>query len=122
MTTLDPQLKKFSDIVLEVKFPKFTFGVILNARGEYFLQGRYREADTVTGKEEMQYTRRWLLSSEMTKSEVVQTAFKCILTSMEHRTREWFTYRGKAIFGPHFDVDKLHGICEDVSSYDGRPK
>jgi hypothetical protein len=43
----------------------------------------------------------------MTKSEVVQTAFKAALTAIEHEARERFTYRGQSIFDPHYDVDQL---------------
>lgn len=56
--------------------------------------------------------RKWLLSPRMTKSEIVQTAFKAVLTAVEHETRELFTYKGKRIFGPHFDVDALEQICD----------
>ena len=48
----------------------------------------------------------------MVKSEIVATAFKCVMTSMEHRVREWFLYRDRAIYHPHYDVDALHAICE----------
>jgi hypothetical protein len=91
-------------------FPGYTFLVWVDSRDAIYLQGKYEEPDTVTGKVEWQHTRKWLLSPHMTKSELVQTVFKCALTSMEHKTREWFTYRDKAIFGPHFDVDALHRI------------
>ena len=77
-----------------------------------YLRAVYWENDTVSGQMEKQTTRRWLLSPEMTKSESVATAFKCVMTSMEHHTREWFLYKGKAIYHPHHDVDKLLEICE----------
>lgn len=118
VTFLD--LEDLTAIVKECTFPDFMIEVAKNPRGEMFLQARYKEPDTRTGKIEWQYTRKWLLSPMMTKSEVVQTAFKCVLTSMEHRTREWFQYRGRSIFGPHFDVDKLLEVCESHTSYDGR--
>jgi hypothetical protein len=51
--------------------------------------------------------RKWFLSEHMTRSEIVGTAFKAVLTAMEHETREQFTYRGQAVFGPHIDVDRL---------------
>ena len=47
----------------------------------------------------------------MVKSEIVQTALKCILTSAEHRVREHFKYRGSRVYGPHFDVEALHELC-----------
>ncbi len=65
-------------------------------------------------------TRKWLLSPHMTKSEIVQTAFKCIVTAEEHEAREKFLYKGKAIFGPHFDVEQLHGLCEMPDAHDAR--
>jgi hypothetical protein len=55
--------------------------------------------------------RKWLLSQHMTTSEIVQTAFKAVLTAMEHEVRENFRYRGCPIFGPHFDVERLVEIC-----------
>jgi hypothetical protein len=56
--------------------------------------------------------RKWFLSFHMTRSEVVQTAFKAVLTALEHEAREAFTYRGRPIFGPHFDIDHLVAICD----------
>lgn len=114
-------IQEIIEILKECKFPDYTIEAAQSlTTGQMYLQARYEEPDTTTGVLSWQYTRRWLLSPEMTKSEVVQTAFKCVLTSMEHKTREWFTYKGKAIFGPHFDVDKLHAIAGDESSFDGR--
>ncbi len=94
-------------------FKDYTFKVDVSRTGAVYLQATYLEADTVTGKIEMQYTRRWFLSPEMTSSEIVSTAFKCALTSMEHRTREWFLYRGRAVYQPHYDVNDLWAICEN---------
>jgi hypothetical protein len=51
--------------------------------------------------------RKWLLSSWMTPSEVVQTCLKACLTANEHECRERFTYRGVTLFDPHVDLDKL---------------
>ena len=51
--------------------------------------------------------RKWRISSHMTKSEVVLTAFKAYMTWLEHEARESFEYRGRKILDPHFDVDAL---------------
>lgn len=99
-------------LVREVKFPDYIFIVGESSRGFLYLQGSYDEADTLTGAVERQHTRRWPLSPEMTKSEIVATAFKCVMTSMEHKAREWFTYKDAAIYQPHYDVDDLMAICE----------
>jgi hypothetical protein len=86
--------------------------IIRDTHGGIVLQATYLEADILTEVPEAQVTRKWLISPYATKSEIVQTAFKCILTSMEHRIREHFQYRGKRVFGPHFDVDDLYAICD----------
>jgi hypothetical protein len=65
--------------------------------------------------------RKWRLSEHMTKSEIVQTALAAVLAAEEHETREQFRYKGRAIFGPHFDVDGLHDICGRKGFEDKRP-
>jgi hypothetical protein len=100
-------------VVQECKFPFYTFRVATSRTGAVYLQATYMEPDTVTGALEQQFTRRWSLSPEMSRSEIVSTAFKCAITSMEHKTREWFTYRGRAVYQPHYDVDALWAVCEE---------
>lgn len=106
-------------IVDDCKYLGRTFEVAKSPTTEaIYLRAWYWEDCTVTGKREKQFTRRWLLSPEMTKSEIVATAFKCVITSMEHHAREWFTYKGKAIYHPHHDVDKLLEICDATDTRD----
>jgi hypothetical protein len=85
-----------------------------------FLRAQFTAKDIVTGEPAVQHTRKWLLSEHMTRSEIVATALKCVLTSEEHEAREDFTYRGQRIFGPHFDVEYLVSLCEDEAT-DVRP-
>lgn len=106
---------EIQSVLSECAFPKYTIYVAQSSHGYTYIQACYVEADTITGDMEMQYTRRWSVNPMMTKSEIVATAFKCVLTSMEHKTREWFLYRGKAIYQPHYDVDVLHSVCEERS-------
>jgi hypothetical protein len=113
-------IERIRDVVKRCAFQEYVFDVHLDGRGEIFLQASYLEPDTVTGVIGTQLTRRWFISPHMTDSEIVRTAFKCIITSMEHRAREWFTYRGRAIFGPHFDVEALHAVCGEKHSFDHR--
>lgn len=94
-------------ILSDVKFHDYTFDVIDGPSGLY-LQLRFK----VDGKEWK--GRKWQLSTHMTRSEIVQTALKAVLTAVEHEAREKFLYRGRAIFGPHLNVDKLHGIAEEL--------
>lgn len=104
-------VEEMCGVVADCRYEEYGFKVELDGRGEIYLQGLYEEPDTVTGEPEIQYTRRWLLSPEMTKSEIVQTVFKCVLTSAEHRVREWFKFRDQPVFCPHYDVDALHELC-----------
>jgi len=112
--------EQMQDVVALCKFGEYKFEVFVDGRGEIYLQAHYLEKDTVTGKPELQSTRRWFLSPQMTHSEIVQTVFKCAMTSMEHRTREWFRYKDRAVFGPHFNVEALWSICGDERSFDAR--
>ena len=104
-------VEQMREILALVDFPAYKFEITEGRHGAIYLQASYMDNDVVTHKPEIQRTRRWFLSPEMVKSEIVSTAFKCIITSAEHRVREHFTYRGKRIFGPHFDVDALYEIC-----------
>src|SRR3977135_320144 len=83
-----------------------------------YLQAQYLEADIITGNPELQKTRKWNLSFHMVKSEIVATAFKCVMGSVEHRVRENFKYRGRRIYGPHFDVDSLWEIADRKAHLD----
>lgn len=76
--------------------------------------------DVDTGQGHIHRGRKWRISSYMTRSEVVQTAFKAIITFEEHEVREKFTYEGQRIFGPHFDVDRLADLCREKTALDIR--
>jgi len=112
-------LENLQSIVRSCRFERYNFRVS-EGHGGINLQATYVDADIVTGKPTLQHTRKWLLTPPMTRSEVVQTCFKLVMTSMEHRAREGFTYRGKRVFGPHFDVEALWQICAD-KRFDVRP-
>lgn len=75
--------------------------------GPIYLQVSFDAWDEASGKFQLQYGRKWLVSRYSTTSEIVQTALKAVLAAQEHEVREGFRYKGKAIFGPHFDVDDL---------------
>lgn len=105
-------IDQIRDVVAKVSFDSFVFHV-LESHGGMLLQATWYEPCIASGVSERQYSRKWLLSPAMTRSEIVQTCFKLALTAVEHRARETFKYRGKRIFGPHFDVDQLHKLCLD---------
>lgn len=86
-----------------------------------YMIGRYEEACVLTGVAATQATRKWRLSPHMTRSEIVQTALKLVLTSAEHRVREHFLYRGQRVYGPHFDVDGLYELAAQGALDKRRP-
>lgn len=84
----------------EIRYKDYTFWVVNNNELMFVYGTFYADGD-------IQTTRLWLIQPDSTKSQVVQTVFKCILTSEEHEAREAFRYNGAKIFAPHFDVDQL---------------
>jgi|SRR6267142_454287 len=98
------------EILALVKYKDWSFHV--EERGDHlFMQVRFPDPDLVTGAVETQHGRKWILSKFMTRSEVVTTAFKAVLTAEEHEVREKFRYRKRMVFGPHFDVEALHEVA-----------
>src|SRR6476469_11094598 len=47
------------------------------------------------------------LSPFMCRQEVVGAVLEAIKAAEMHETHEWFRYRGRAIYNPHLDPDKL---------------
>lgn len=100
-------LDEFRAILDQVQFGDWEFHVGLDGTRPY-LQIRFRAPDNVTGETDKAWSgRKWFLSPHMTHSEVVLTALKAVMTAVEHETREKFLYRGRAILGPHIDVDAM---------------
>lgn len=67
-----------------------------------------------------QGTRKWYVSSHSTETEVVRTAYKCVLCSLEHRLGEHFRYQGSRVYGPHAAVGHLMAL-DCVEAQDVRP-
>jgi hypothetical protein len=103
---------RLSEIIDDCTFPGYEF--MLSTIGDQFvLRLMYYEPDVYSGEDEPQFTRPWLVSPYATTSEAVQTVFKAILTSMEHRARENFHWRGKPVLMPHLDIEKLWQMLPD---------
>jgi hypothetical protein len=101
-------------IVNNVKFPGYNFELDVGGYGNdfYYVQVYYDEPDVMTGINETQYGRKWLIEPDATEGQIVSTLFKAILTSLEHRCREHFTYRQVPVFCPHFDINDLVDLNE----------
>lgn len=98
-------------VLQQVNYPGYVFEVNLEEERLY-MRAIFHAPCAETGQMAQQFTRKWYVSREATRSEIVQTSLKCVLTSVEHEAREAFRYRGRAIFGPHFDVEQLVALCD----------
>ncbi len=88
----------FEAILAEVQFNDWAFfvGLDTHANGwpesagieRCYLQVRAKGTCNVNGEPFEWSGRKWFLSPHMTKSEVVATAFKAVLTALEHEARE----------------------------------
>lgn len=95
---------------------------LLMQKGDGFLvQMEYLEPDVdVPGSEPTsQKTRKWYVSPFMTESEIVETCWAMVCRSQMHIAGEHFTYKGKRVYSPHFDVNGRIYLCEH-DSFDGR--
>lgn len=107
-------IARLSLALQHVTYPGYTFVIVQDSESNsnaIGLRAYFLAEDIQTKKVTRQYTRKWLLSEHMTNSELVQTALKCVLTSLEHEARENFKYMNAPVFGPHFDVDDLVLLC-----------
>lgn len=103
---------RITEVLSRVKYPGWTW-LVQDGHGGTYFKGLFYNSDPRTGLIERQETRKWLVSPHMTDSEVVHTALKCVLTGVEHEVREHFTYRGRRVFSPHFNVEALVSICDE---------
>lgn len=82
-------------ILADIRFPNCAFH--LEPNGETHLLQIRSTVNNFTG-------RKWHIEPTATRAEIVRTALKAALTWQEHEARETFTYRGKPVQGPHFDI------------------
>jgi hypothetical protein len=90
--------KDIINILNQVEFEDWEF-VITEKNDGWNLQVKLPDNKGKSGK--------WYISPYMSKSELVQRSFLCILQALEHDARLNFKYKGEAIFKPHYDVDDL---------------
>lgn len=60
--------------------------------------------DVKTGQPMPWLGRPWPISLDTTNGDLVQTAFKALMTAAEHEIREGFTFQGEAVCDPHRDM------------------
>ena len=102
-------VERIAAVLTDIEYPGIKIRIGEKALGEvHYLQVSCPEGRCNATGEPMAWTgRKWLLSEHMTETEIVWTAFKAILTALEHEAREKFLYRGVAIADSHTDVNAL---------------
>lgn len=117
----DPLLR-LRNIAAWVTYPGFTFEVFRGNNVDwshtYYLRVSCPEGRCNVTDEDLPWKgRTWVLSQHMTDGEVVQTAFLALKTALEHELRERFTYKGVAVMGPHFDIDRLVALAASPEGF-----
>lgn len=108
-------------VLQEIQYPDMDILCYQEGIGTWFLRVRQPHSiDNATGLPMGWQGRPWRLSQWMTDGEIVQMAFKAILTAMEHEIRERFTYKGHAVLDGHYDIDKLVSLRAQEDSIKGR--
>ncbi len=103
-----PFENRLYEVLASIKYKDWTIEAKMEAAG-WFLQIAFPDE----GMGIVWKSRKWRLSENMTRSEIAQTALKAVLTAEEHEARERFLYKGRAIFGPHHNIDALHALCNE---------
>jgi hypothetical protein len=109
-------LERVRGILQEVKFKQAQFTVEA-AAGGFLLQICCAEQDVECNVERSFEGRKWFIPADATLSEIVQTAFKAVVTWQEHEARDGFLYQGLRVFGPHYDVDTLASVLRGTRNY-----
>ena len=102
------KLSRVGSIVSKIGYkPNTDFRIGLMGDG-WFIQHYQVIADCKESKgtPTEQRGRKFYISPHMTDSEVIQTCLLAVLLFEEHEAREWFTYNGKEIYGPHIDISQ----------------
>jgi hypothetical protein len=78
----------------------------------WHLQVTYWEADIHTGKQQLQKSRKWLISHEDTETDVIHTVFAAVMRSYDHVVQEHFTYYGRRVYSPHWAIaNRMEMAC-----------
>lgn len=98
----------FSDIeavVGECRYKDLDFNLMFSSTLGAVLEIGANVVDNETEREVYMTGRKWVITPDMPKSDIVRTVFLAVMTWEEHEIRENFRYKGRDIFSPHFEVE-----------------
>lgn len=80
-------------------------------QGRVYLQVECARPDAITGLPGVGRGGKAYLSEHMTDGEIIRKAFGLFMAYEEHECREFFKWDGRAVFGPHIDVQSLWEVA-----------
>ena len=112
--------QEVQDIIDAIRFMDRKFRLIEKGDG-FLVQMEYMEPDiTKLGSPPVkQSTRKWYISPYSTDTEVVETCFAMVCRSQLHIAGEHFTFHGRQVYSPHFNIEGRMELC-DLEDFDGR--
>lgn len=85
-------------------------------RDVWYIQVSKIRRDVVTGEQGVGSGAKYLVSPHSTPEEVRQKCLAACIVFAEHEVREHFLWRGRQIFGPHMNHQKLwEAATEEVT-------
>jgi hypothetical protein len=91
-------------ILKQIKYKDWRF-LLREKEGVMYLQIKFDAPDNYTGVMEEQSCRKFMLSTAMVKSEIVETAWLAVQRAELHEAGENFWYKGVLPYCPHIDID-----------------
>ena len=89
--------------------------------GRWYIQVECDRPDSFTDLLGVGRGGKGYLSPHMIPGEIVRKAFGLFAAYEEHECREFFTYKGKRVFGPHISIDALLEVADQVEARDSEP-
>lgn len=111
---------RLREVLKRLKFPGYVFNAS-RTMDTVTVFVTYIEPDVFTGVDEKQQGRSWVIEYDWNDVQIIQTCLKAVLTSLEHRAREHFTYDGHAILNPHYTLEQLVAFSEGQERKEGKP-
>ena len=122
LTKLEKLENRVRRVLARCKFKDVTFAVH-TSNNTVKMRVEFEAIDATDGTTKgTGHGRSWLITDSWTDSEIVQLALLSVLQSQEHEVREFFTYRGQAIFNPHFSHVDLYNLCKQGKGTRGARK
>lgn len=110
MTQQTVELRRIADVVSRLHYPGLEIKLEHAEHGLCLFVNCPNGVCNVTGEPEAWSGRKWPISLHHTNGDVVNTAFKAVITALEHEAREQFLFQGEAVMQPHRDFD----LCRDA--------